>query len=819
MKRQIKTKLARILCIALSLCMMLALIPAAFAETTEETKDFKIDFLNGGVDPGIDNINPGEKIWAFKEKTISGSIEHNKNVGLNIKSKKDGTDVGKYVAYEFEAPASGTFDITYVHAQVASGTIPSGGKGDVYILDGIADIKTAITGTEGLMFDEVIYYASENNNSYEEPEKAEITLTAEKKYLLVFVVTGAGEGSVESTQYRQYPSSLTFTPQAEPGITINYNIKDIITAKPEVNYVNGGSNAPVAFKDVFNYETTKGFFDFVTAYKEFTNDTTRLCCYSNFIQFGDTKDRHIVFELNVPARGVYSIKVDTKEGAVAPVEVFLSQSTTDYTNEDFLIGTYNGIADSASTADLLDKEGTVWEKELEAGKYNIAFVGKKDSSGNIGSLGNLYLYTGGGKGEDSAYMGPVLKADKTVLNIGNTANLEVIACMSDGNSADVDIEWASNNENVAKVKDGVVTAVGSGVADISAIVTYNGVPEPLTKVITVNDSELTSAFSDVDASGSVPVGEKASINILTYSTDGTPQTYEATIEAEYNEPTSITAPAAPDGYTFLYWAKGAMDSKQIIPGETCTIYPTVETTYMIAVYAPTGAAAEDKVEFYNYNGQLLTDARIDGGKMPELPYMTGYGKAKHWVHYGTDKTYEAEADASAFATGTHIFVAQYDDLQENITVTAENCIVNDGSSATVKYGDTVECVADGEGTFKWWTKTVNGKTEIVSLDKDYTFKAWETCTVTAVYGDKAPTYVGDTMRIILGTLNVGDETAYMAEFVGLDSAIEKGIMLGTKKIAMSSKDNQFTIINDEGVEAANIKGYAILANGTLITDN
>ena len=175
MKRQSKTKLSRIFCIALSLCMVLALIPAAFAETTEETKDFKIDFLNGGDDPGIDNTNPGEKIWAFKEKTISGIIEHNKNFGLNIKSKKDGTDVGKYVAYKFEAPASGTFDITYVHAQVDSNGTPSGGKGDVYILDKDVNIETAITGTNGLMFDEVIYYASATNYSYEEPEKAENT--------------------------------------------------------------------------------------------------------------------------------------------------------------------------------------------------------------------------------------------------------------------------------------------------------------------------------------------------------------------------------------------------------------------------------------------------------------------------------------------------------------------------------------------------------------------------------------------------------------------------------------------------------------------
>ena len=74
------------------------------------------------------------------------------------------------------------------------------------------------------------------------------------------------------------------------------------------------------------------------------------------------------------------------------------------------------------------------------------------------------------------------------------------------------------------------------------------------------------------------------------------------------------------------------------------------------------------------------------------------------------------------------------------------------------------------------------------------------------------------MRIILDELTVEGTTnkAYMAEFVGLDRAVEKGIMLGTKKIAMSSKDNQFTVIND--TDATDIKGYAILTDGTLITD-
>jgi len=63
----------------------------------------------------------------------------------------------------------------------------------------------------------------------------------------------------------------------------------------------------------------------------------------------------------------------------------------------------------------------------------------------------------------------------------------------------------------------------------------------------------------------------------------------------------------------------------------------------------------------------------------------------------------------------------------------------------------------------------------------------------------------------------------MAEFIGLDSAVEKGIMFtdseeNTTKIAMTTKDNQFTVVADE---PGKYVGYAILKNETahtLITD-
>ena len=49
----------------------------------------------------------------------------------------------------------------------------------------------------------------------------------------------------------------------------------------------------------------------------------------------------------------------------------------------------------------------------------------------------------------------------------------------------------------------------------------------------------------------------------------------------------------------------------------------------------------------------------------------------------------------------------------------------------------------------------------------------------------------------------------MAEFIGFDGAKEKGIMFGTKKIAMTTDYAQFTVTNDTTADIT-VTGYAIV---------
>jgi len=185
--------------------------------------------------------------------------------------------------------------------------------------------------------------------------------------------------------------------------------------------------------------------------------------------------------------------------------------------------------------------------------------------------------------------------------------------------------------------------------------------------------------------------------------------------------------------------------------------------------------------------------------------MAGYGEAKEWKQFGE----------------TNVYVAQYEleVPEKNIAIT-----VNNGTgTGTYAYGDTVSCTANGSGTFKCWTKSgINGETEIVSCDETYIFKAWEECTVEAVYEDY--NYKGNTAKIIIDSFTAGAETGVMAEFIGFDNAVEKGIMFtdsnkNVTRIAMTTKDNQFTVIADKN---GTYNGYAIVEGEgedyTLITD-
>jgi len=248
-------------------------------------------------------------------------------------------------------------------------------------------------------------------------------------------------------------------------------------------------------------------------------------------------------------------------------------------------------------------------------------------------------------------------------------------------------------------------------------------------------------------------------------------------------------------YKFSHWARGAVTgaNKMVLSSELSFSYkPSEGNNILIAVFEEVGA--ERKEAFYNYNGQLLSDLKIENDKLPSLPSMAGFeNPATKWVQMGTNVEFDAGADISEIS-GDKIFMAKYDAPIADIEITVN------GVENTYKYGDTVACTASvPEGkVFMYWTKTVAGKADadIVSLNESYSFSAWEDSVVTAVYGDAKPSFVKEMRKVIISSVAAGNSNAIMAEFIGFDDALEKGIMIGNQKIAMTTDKTQFTIIND-----------------------
>ncbi len=330
------------------------------------------------------------------------------------------------------------------------------------------------------------------------------------------------------------------------------------------------------------------------------------------------------------------------------------------------------------------------------------------------------------------------------------------------------------------------------------------------------DADISDAFKTEDPVDTIynPSVSSAGYN----ASEGTSAVEGITKELQADGSYKMYAPQTSGDAHFLYWAKGLSLNKKIVSYTNEFRYTPAggDNNILIAVYDNSDSSV-NKAEFYNANGQLIKiieDTSSDK-TVPTLPSMAGYGDASAWKQYNGE-TIAAEG-AELIPTGTMIFVAQYA-LENPIDVTVS--VVDGNGTATVPYGEKVACTADSsKGIFKWWTKEVNGAQEIVSLDEEYSFLAWEDCTVTAVYDTKKPIYTGNTMKIVMDRFFAGKTPAVMAEFIGFGSnTVEKGIMFNETKIAMTRPGNQFTVTGEVG---DTFKGYAIIKDGNgykLIVD-
>ena len=505
--------------------------------------------------------------------------------------------------------------------------------------------------------------------------------------------------------------------------------------------------------------------------------------------------------------GVYLIKKD-KELSVEELDAAIKSSS--------LVGSHNCRDTSYTSLVWLEEPVKLGIIDVAAGEYYLVF--KNIAGSSYAWFGDFYL---DGLGSGTAPLITDCTAEKTTFEIDETAAITTnVRYITDGNSAEsVAYAYKSSAPSVAEVStDGTITAKSEGNATITVTATAANATLAGTRTIDIKvNSKEDKAIADAFKTTETAESYAPSVTAYVYK-DGKATILENTATETYVRDNGdgtykLSAPDADDGYKFLYWVKGLSNTKKILgTSNEITYRATKDKSIIVAVYENSSDESAAKAEFYNANMQLISANSTF--ELPELPVLAGFGKALAWV--SDDMTEYTSGKAEAKKNGTTVFVAKYEEEPSEIAITATNATVDNAKPA---YGDkiTVTAKADAEGSiFQYFTK--NG--EIVCLDRTYSFNAYKSCEVVAVYGASAPVYTGNRRKIFFDTFDVSGKTGLMAEFIGFSSGevVEKGIMFGTNKIPMTTDKTQFAIIADE---EGTYKGYAIIKNGEtyiLITD-
>lgn len=310
----------------------------------------------------------------------------------------------------------------------------------------------------------------------------------------------------------------------------------------------------------------------------------------------------------------------------------------------------------------------------------------------------------------------------------------------------------------------------------------------------------------------------SSVKVLAADTQGNAiEIIEAETEQTIGKIKSVTAKEI-DGYEFLYWARGLGTDKRIASwNKTYSFKAETGAIWLTAVYKTLEETTDNvSVAFYNANGDVLKRESVAAGetvKTPGLPSLAGFGASNKWILAKNGEEYNANEDVVADGAEM-LFVAKYpEEVTETVTV----------NGVEYKYGETVSITAysrengAGVGYFAYWTK--DG--EIISFDKTLTFTAWEDCTYTPVYLEFVPV-AREVRKILIGNKTVGENKIAFADFIGLEKAVECGIIFGgesletaTHKVAKKGDEKVLSVIDDVDGEAI---GYAILADGMVIYD-
>lgn len=496
------------------------------------------------------------------------------------------------------------------------------------------------------------------------------------------------------------------------------------------------------------------------------------------VQIQAAADEYVQFAVNVPDAGVY--KFDIKFWAT-PV---CAKTTSLYFAP--------ASSENKMSADK-ELEGVSMRGDVSAGAEGSAFAGTV----NVPSPGEYVITMKSSAGAMQPReitltgvepTGITAETESKTIKLGGKSAITVKSVVDGINYilANHGADFNDSNNCVTIGSDGTITAKAEGetVISVSAVGFNTSIPitvyHPNAKIDEATTSKLyISAPEGAEIDGAGIVSDVAI---------GTART--------------VTAPEKIGELEFKYW-------KDIITGRVLSTdaeysFTVGSNTKIEAVYAE--KANGYLVEFANANGEVISSSYKNTGDAitaPALPSLTGFGMAREWSRY-----------PSVVGTSNVQSVAIYDDPAANISITVEN----GSGSGNYAYNDKVTVTAS-DGNFSYWKR---GE-QIVSFDSTYSFYAWDSATLTAVFGED----VSDVDPSVILDDSVRTENgrfAYMSELVGFDgkTVIEHGIIFGSEgldidhcqyKAVAKGTSGQFSSYTESSLKA---RAYAIYRDGADI---
>ena len=400
-------------------------------------------------------------------------------------------------------------------------------------------------------------------------------------------------------------------------------------------------------------------------------------------------------------------------------------------------------------------EGTVYgevtlDENLTIGEGESLTIGK-DASLNTGS--HEVIVDGGTLTQNGTVTGDVtykvtdVSLNKTSLTLTDGGSETLTATITPSNATDQTVTWSSDNQNVATVSDGVVTAVSPGSAKITA--TADGKSDTCTVTVTAKTYSLSVDPSTLNF-GSITEG------------DALPAAQTVTVKNTGNQSVTLVQPTAEN------FEIGKLSETTLEPDETATF--TIQPKDKL----PRGSYSEQIVVSNTNDEKVIITATFT---VKEPPYTGKY-------------SYELTTSVGDHGSLTVDRYATEGD-EVTITVTPDEAYKLDDLSVTAG-GKDVELTANSDGTFSFtmpsadvkisatfaedpdWTEPEEPATDISDIFIDVAPNAWYKDAVQYAYDNGLMTGVSAHEFAPEATTTRAETCSMLARLEGVESAESAG---------------------------------------------